>query len=472
MADIESGALFSESGRTGLNRYGGFIYEEYHKDLKGTKGVKVYKEMRDNEPVVGAILYAIKMLIRQASWRVEPAGNTSQDHEAADFLESCLYDMSTSWHNIITEILSMLVFGWSWHEIVFKRRMGDSRDPSKKSKYNDGRIGWRKLPIRAQESLYEWMYDEKDESLIGMRQQAPPTWKIYDIPLSKSLLFRTESFKDDPGGRSILRTAYRPYYFKKHIEEIEAIGIERDLAGLPVANVPVELLSKNATPEQKALRESIKKMLATIRRDTNEGIVFPAEDTPDGKKTGYKLSLLTSGGRRQLDTNATIMRYDRAIAITTLADFILIGHEKVGSFALNSSKTALFSTAGGAFLDGICEVFNSHAIPTLFSLNPFQGLTGLPELKHGDLETVDLTELGEYITAMSGAGATLFPDDALENYLRQQAGFPEKPEGAPDGEPGTKPKPAEKNPKEAAEELAKFAEEVRKQIEAIDRGND
>ena len=46
-------------GVTGLNRQGGLINEEWLKQLEGTKGVKIYTEMKDNDPVIGAILYAI-----------------------------------------------------------------------------------------------------------------------------------------------------------------------------------------------------------------------------------------------------------------------------------------------------------------------------------------------------------------------------------------------------------------------------
>lgn len=419
--------IYLEVGRPGLKQFSGFIFEEWLKDLQGSKAIKVYKEMRDNDPVVGAVLYALKMLIRQASWRVEKAGDTRQDEEAAQFLESCLDDMSMSWQDVLGEILTMLEFGWSYLEIVYKKRMGDSRDPAQKSKHNDGRIGWRKMPIRAQETLYRWEFDEEDGGIRAMVQQPPPDYKFRTIPIEKALLFRTEAHKGNPQGRSILRNAYRPWYFKKHIEEIEGIGIERDLAGLPVAQVPPEILSLNATPEQKALRQYIELLVKNIRRDQQEGIVFPAEETADGRKTGYKLSLLSTGGRRQFDTTAVVQRYDQRIAMTCMADFLLLGHEKVGSFALSSNKTALFGLAAGTILDAIQDVFNSFAIPRLFALNNFPGITGLPRLVHGDIESPDLKELGAYIQALSGAGMPLFPDDQLENYLREAAGIPEKP---------------------------------------------
>lgn len=418
-----------ELGSTGLERYSGFIDEEFLPQLKGERGIRTFKEMRDNDPVVGAVLFAIDMLIRGVDWRVEPAGEDQADLDAADFLESCLEDMSMSWQETISEILSFLVFGWSFHEIVYKRRLGDSRDPTKRSRFNDGRIGWRKIPIRSQDSLWEWQFDETG-GVQGMIQQPPPLFRQVFIPIEKALLFRTTSQKGNPEGRSVLRNAFRPWYFKKHIEEIEGIGIERDLAGLPVAWVPPELLSRNANAEDRALLNEIKKIVRNVRRDEQEGVIFPLMYDPESNNKLYDFTLMSSGGSRQFDTDKIIGRYDQRIAMTVLADFILLGHSNVGSFALSSNKTNLFATAIGAWLQSIAGIFNRHAIPRLFQINGFQ-VEQLPKLVHEDIETPDLKELGEYISKLAGVGLPLFPDDNLENKLREYAGLPPKPDDEP-----------------------------------------
>ena len=78
----------------------------------------------------------------------------------------------------------------------------------------------------------------------------PPSYNLYTIPIDKALLFRTKSRKDNPEGRSILRNAYRSWYFKRRIQEVEGIGIERDLAGLPVMYAPADLDIWNPDDEQ------------------------------------------------------------------------------------------------------------------------------------------------------------------------------------------------------------------------------
>lgn len=176
--------------------------------------------------------------------------------------------------------------------------------------------------------------------------------------------------------------------------------------------------------------------MRSVRRDEREGIVLG---------NGWQFTLTSTGGRRQFDTNQIIERYDTRMAMTVLADFVLLGHQNVGSFALSSDKTELFSVALGAFLDLICEVFNKQAIPRLIDLNGahFAGITGYPALIHGDIETQDLSKLGEFVSRMVGIGA-ITPDEHMEDYLRMAASLPERDfdsaymsESKPPKKPGT-----------------------------------
>lgn len=431
-----------EIGATGLRRFSGFVFEEFLQNLLQWKGAAVYKEMSWNDATISACLTAIQMLVRQVRWSVKPASNQPFDLEAADFIDTCRGDMSVSWTDMIDETLhEMLVYGYCVDELVYKRRCGDVFDPSMRSKHQDGRIGWRKVSVRSTDTIYRWQFDDHG-GIQGVEQLAPPHYYHVTIPIEKMLLFRTRIMKNNPEGRSILRGCFRDWYMKKNIENIEAIGIERDLAGLPCAFVPPELLSKNASQEEKNMFEQIRQITINIRRDEQEGIVFPMIYDPSGKPL-YDLKLLSTGGQRQFDTDKVIHRYDMRIARTMLADFLLLGQEKVGSFALANSRTNLFATAIGGFLDIITEIFNNYAIPRLMALNDFQ-MTDYPKIQHGDLGAVDLEQLSKYITALAGAGMPLFPDTNLENYLLHVAHLPERPDMAQDPDLDVEPRQPEK----------------------------
>lgn len=417
---------FIDLGYTGLQRTFGTINEEFLLELKGLRGIKVYKEMRDNDDVVGAILFTIDMLLRGVKWQAEPEDETvPEDLEAAEFIETVVDDMKGTWTDFISEVLTMLPFGWSYFEKVFKLRTGE--DGTYPSKHSDGLIGWHKLASRGQETLERWVFDDTGD-LLGMKQQ-PNLGNLGAgggganagafLPIEKSFLFRTVIRKNNPEGRSVLRNAYRPWYFKKNIEQIEGIGIERDLAGLPVMYVPPEVLNAKPGTQEASLLEGLKKVIRNVRRDEQEGVIFPLVYDKLGNEL-YKFELMSTAGSRQFDTTKVKANYSRGIATTVLADFILIGHDKVGSFALASSKTKLFAVALGGWLDSIQETINRNGIDQLLRMNNMKGRC---KLKHGDIETRDLKEIADYVQKLAASGA-LLPDDNLENKLRDLAGLP------------------------------------------------
>lgn len=429
-------ANFGEIGRSGLNHWGGEIREEFLKELKGKDGRKLIREMKDNDPIIGAMLFAVSMLLRQAKPKVKPAiepkttavstqkgkfrwvrkdtPESSASKADADFVQSCFEDMSETWADTVSEILTMLPYGWAWLEVVYKKRNGPSRDPSTNSRFTDGKIGWRKMPLRGQDTLRKWVIDDTG-GIQGMVQKLANSNEV-TIPIEKSLLFRTTHNMNNPEGRSVLRNIYRPWYYKKRIEEIEGIGIERDLAGLPVLTAPEDFDIWNTNdPIAVQARTDAELIVRSIRRDEQEGVLLPY---------GWELELLSSAGKRNFDTTQVIGRYNTSIAMTMLADFIILGHNnRYGSFALSSNKTHMFAVALGGWLDAIAGVFNRYAIPRLLEVNGMN-TENPPIMEFEDIELPDLNELGTYIYRLSQAGFEMFPNIPLEKKLLAAASMP------------------------------------------------
>lgn len=413
---------FMEIGSSGLVQYGGRVEEDFLRQLQGRRGYAIYREMAENHPVIGGILTAVEMLFRSVDWAVEPSDADDQRSiEEAEFVAGCMNDMSITWQDTVNNVLSMLTYGFCYNEIVYKRRDG-YKDDGESSAFSDQRIGWRKMPVRSQDTVQEWKFDNNG-GIEGMTQMNPlaGTGPVF-IPIEKSLLFRTSTKLNNPKGKSILRSAYTSWYYQKRIQTIEAIGIERDLAGLPVAFVPPQLLSDNATSQESAALTEIKRIVRNIRRDEQEGLVFPlAYDYETGQKA-FDIQLLSTGGRRQFDTNAIINRYDQRIAMSILADFILLGHEKIGTQALSVSKIELFMDTIEAWLASIADVFNQYAIPRLMRLNGIQEEL-FPHITYTAPRDPDIGILGDYVSKLTSSGA-LLPDDDLSDYLRNLAGLP------------------------------------------------
>ena len=409
---------FRELGTTGLSRDGGVVRDEYLRELQGDRWLSIIREM-GNDPIVGAILFAVEMLLRRVPVSVQPADESQPAQDLAQFVEQCIGDMSADWADTLAEILTMLPYGWAYMEIVYKRRGGDADAPESRSKYADGRIGWRKWSIRGQETRERWEFDDSG-GVRGMWQRTDNGQSVL-IPIEKALLFPTTQRKSNPEGRSILRTAYRAWYFKRNIENIEGVGIERDLAGLPVAKVPAQVLAAQGENERAQLA-AIKEIVTNIRRDEQEGVIWPLVRDENGNEL-YQLELLSTGGTRQFDTSAIIQRYEQRVAMSVLADFILLGHEAVGSYALSATKTSMFKTAMQAWLTSIAGVVNAHAIPRLLRLNGMD-VALAPALTFGAVGDVDIDTVIAFVKDMTAAGMQFFPSPELENKLRGDVGLP------------------------------------------------
>jgi hypothetical protein len=408
-----------EYGATGLPQSGGTITEEWLPQLTGQRAHRAYREMRDNDSTIGALLFAIESAIRQVEWETRPVDQTPEARADAEFVDSCLEDMSHTWSDFLAEALSMLVFGWSYHEIVYKVRDGDNPDdPTHDSRFDDGRIGWRKMPIRAQETLEKWELDEHG-GIHGLWQVLPNGNRRY-VPIEKSLLFRTSQHKGNPEGRSMLRNAYRSWYFLKRIQDIEAIGIERDLAGLPIIGVPPALFAASGSD---ALEEW-KRIGRNIRVDDQTCIVYPLAYDESGNPA-IKIELLSTNGSRLFDTSQIIDRYTRSMLMAVLADVILLGHESTGTQALAIEKSQYFLRGLQSMLDSIAQTFNTYAIPRLFALNGIRRVA-YPTLQPGSLERTDAALLTSAIAELSKAGMPIFPDPATEAYIRTILGLPEQ----------------------------------------------
>jgi hypothetical protein len=432
-------------GVTGLRESSGLIDEDFLHQLRGRNGVRTYKEMSLNSPIIGSALNVIEMLVTQTEWRVEPAeGNESPEaKKEAEDTEGALGDMSHTFEELIEEVLSMLTYGWSYFEMVWKIRRGQTRNPQTNSKFDDGLWAWRKIEIRGQDTLDRWAFDEEG-GLDGMIQQdeyraQEPTL----VPIEKALLFRTKIRKNNPEGMALLRPAVIPYWYVKRIEQFEAIGIERELAGMPFFEVPPDLLASDASAGDIALRTQLENMITSIRRDERYGGLIPSSVNEDGTPSQFKFSLVSTGGKRQVETDPVIKRHESRMLMVFLAQFLLLGMDGVGARALGDTFTDLFGQALGALMDKIASVINRFAIRRRQAMNGKpQDLD--PRLVHGDVSGPDVAKLGQYLLALAGIGLDM-SSDAVQRKLFEIGGLPVEDEHLPGGAPKKPPTPSAQN---------------------------
>ncbi len=417
--------LLREIGATGLKQYSGYLYEEFNPDLRGKLADKIYREMEDNNPTVGAALWLIETLVRQVEWRCETWHTDSQTaQELRDWFDGAFFeDLATPFDETIAELIGSLpTHGWALLEELYRIRRVQPGEPFG-SRFDDGMWGWRDFQPRSQDSREKWIFDESGRA-THMVQRIETEGATRVLPLDKCLLFRVRQRKGSPEGRSVLRAAYRPWYMLTRLEEVEAIGHERNAAGLPVALVPPDALSPNATAAERAMVGMAKDLVRNVRQDSAAGVVFPGTKDSRGNDTGFEFKLLSASGKNDAGLDATIKRHQANIGMALLAELQQLGFSSSGSRALGDSKTDVLTMAIGALLKSVAGTFSTVAIPRLARLNGFP-VEMLPHLSHGDVETPAISEASAAFAAMVGSGALTWTDDD-EDWYRDRYGLPSR----------------------------------------------
>ena len=188
--------------------------------------------------------------------------------------------------------------------------------------------------------------------------------------------------------------------------------------------VPKEVFA----PGNEAKLAAYTKLVRDVRFNAQAGVVLPSEPYRNtagdpGGVMQYRLELLSSRNSRQVVVAGIVQRHERNIARLLLADFLMLGQEATGSFALSKDKTELFLQSLKAVLQIIQEVVNGRQVKLLAAVNGIPDEL-VPEVSHDDVARTNIVELAQFLAALAQAGASIFPDPGLEAFLRDKAGLP------------------------------------------------
>ena len=388
LSQTESTAILGVSGENTIN--GQIRSDEFLPELRGKKAIRKYREMRDNDSTIGAVMYATEQVLRDVDLKVCPCDDSEEAKREADFVESVLCDMDHTLDDHIAEALSCLSYGFAWFEVVYKRRVGPTQSNDKKrSKYTDGRMGVRKIAMRAPWTVSRFDVDNKTGDIQGVYQDGgyAGTTKHY-IPSRKSLYYRTS------------------YEYLNNLQAIEAIAVERELAGIPVARIPSEYLSPDATSSQVQFKSNLEQILRDVKFNEQGYIITPSDTYPDkdGSPTNIRLvdvELMSSSGSRNIDIDPIVKRYQHDIARSVLSEFLMLGSQG-GSYALSKSKTDLFLRALESYIQQIVDVLNKQLVERLWELNGLD-YSLMPTIEAGDVAPHDLREIAGFLRNLNGA---------------------------------------------------------------------
>jgi len=379
-----------ELGTTGRTAYGSVFKEDYNPEMRGILGLQTYDRMRRSDGQVRGTMRLLKTPILGARWYMEPASTSQQDRDIAEFVWNNLTKwMSVSWPQFLQESLLHLEFGWYAFEKVFDIRLID----------DEPRIVWRKFAARHPMDYDYWEYD---------RRGGPNGCWFYDdeadstfIPMSKLLVFTNEKEAGNMEGFSILRSAYKHWFYKENLYKIDAIQKERHGIGVPVIKLPPGFKA-----EDKTLADE---MGRNLRTNEKAHVVLPPN---------WDIIMLKMEGQH-VDALASANHHDLQISRNILAQFL--NDQRSDGSAIEASGD-IFVKSTRFIADQVRDVMNKWAIPELVNYN--WNVDEYPELKVRRIgDTVDWRTISFALRNLIGAGIVR-PDEKLEDWIRDEMDLP------------------------------------------------
>jgi hypothetical protein len=387
-----------EVGASGTTNFQGTIdTEEYVADLKGAQLYTTIDKMRWSDASVQAALLMCELPIRSAEWDVAAASEDKQDVEIAEFVKENLFNgLVIPWEDTLRQILLMLPYGCMAFEVIYKVT-------------EDGKIGWRKWAPRLPRTIEKWNINDIGElESITQRTYKGETFIEATIPIQKLMIFTYRREGDNYLGTSILRQAYKHWFFRDKYYKIDAVAQERVGIGIPVITLP-----DGYTDDDYTAAENMGK---NLRGHEKAYVVI---------KDGWLVEMLDLKANTLKDPSTMLDHHTREILKSVLAQFIDLGSKSVGSYSLSADQSQIFLQALDSTAKQIEATINDE-IKKLVDYN--WTVEQYPKLTHADLGVKNVKELAEAVQTLAMA-QFLTPDAPTEDYLRKTLKLPDKPEG-------------------------------------------
>jgi hypothetical protein len=221
------------------------------------------------------------------------------------------------------------------------------------------------------------------------------------IPIKKMVVFSHEPEAGDISGISILRSAYKHWYYKDTLYKIDAIQKERHGIGIPVIKLP-----PGFSKDDQALADNLGRNLRTNERA--HVTLPPLWDLIFAKLEGQPVDCMKS-----------IDHHDMRIKSNVLGSFMdAITGTQDGNIDIFLKSTRYIA-------DYICDIFNKFVIKQLVDLNFRLGVDrGYPRLRARRIgEWEDIRTLSFAIRNLVSIDA-IRPDDNMESQLRREMDLP------------------------------------------------
>lgn len=449
------------SGTDGVAAPGGYLFRgETNAKLVGLPLWLTISDAITNSIVVAAAARYFLNLIAGTEWEVEPADDPNGER-AADLVRDGLLeaDMVKPWSAVVRKAALYKFYGFSMHEWTVRKR-------------DDGTIVFADVAHRPQYTVLWWDKVDEKAPLLGVVQQSRWGHRYY-LPRNRLLYCVDDTLTDSPDGIGLIRHVIPRLERLNRYEQLEGIGFETDLRGIPVGRAPLAKLRQVAGPDGKGYGEGwVKDQIAGIKdfcenhvRTSDLSLVI--DSTPYHDKEGHPSAVpqwavdLIKGDNGPLEEiAAAINRVNLEIARVIGAEFMMMGGTSTGSRAMHEDKTDQFGNLIQSTLGELAGFARNDLARTLVALNGMDADKATPKLLPGSVATESVVSVAQALQYLAQAGAPLRPDDPAVDQIRARLHLAAQPALTPDLAGPLPPRPSKKPPpaKSSAEPTADDAE--------------
>lgn len=361
--------------------------------------INTWEEMTNSDAAVDVSLRAAKTPVMGADYWVEAFDENPENQDIMEFVEfNLLSGTSAPFLLVLEDILRMLEFGYSVVEQVFEdREWAPKRQRANRRTYTM----LKKLAARPTPTIKEIKYDNNGGplSVVHSAVQADGKPKDVEIPIEKLIIFSNNKKGGNLEGKSILRTAYRPWVFKSNLLNIDGIQKERHGMGFPI----IELPPGATTTDKDAAHELVR----NVRTNEFGGAVLPF---------GFKLSFADISGQ-PVDVMRSVEHHNGEIMLNTMTQFLLLGLEgSGGGRATSGAHQDMFNKSQRYVGNLICDYINLYCIPKLVGYN--FDTDKFPRLRVRNIgETKDLQQWASALANLKAQGLINYTPE-LEIWVR------------------------------------------------------
>lgn len=415
-----------EMGVPGFSVVGGYLQsKERNPRLIGEQKYITASDILANVAIVAAGVRYFVNLLASPEWKVQPADDSDEAKQLAEFVESVMYDMESSWSRTIRRSGMYKFYGFGIQEWTAKRR-------------DDGRFGYASLETRPQFTIEQWDIDNSTGRVRGFWQRSPHDLRELYIPRAKTVYLVDDTLTDSPDGFGWLRHLAEPADRYMEYQRIEGSGFERDFRGVPIGRAPLAEIEAavQAGELTRAEADQIKGGLANFiqmrNKSTNTGLLVDSSTYANISDTGtstsgvnkWDIELLTGSSQGIEHVGKAINRLDYLMATVLGTEGLLVGAEG-GSRALSEDKSRNLYLNVNSTLNDMAETYEKDFIDPLWTLNGFDNRLK-PSLRAEDVAFRTVDDVTKSLADLARAG--LAPDDEATNFVRGMLGLPNQPE--------------------------------------------